>query len=169
MLRIDDIPQQVADDIHAFGVMGTREFESTRKTGKNIFFVVHSQVPKSIDLSTLFGIFLFLGCSDFECQKFTEKGSFLTDFYPKLYPCAESCHIMSSYETTKDFSQMRKVLYNSFKEVEILRFSWDPRYYDFSVSYSHNLFEDNWAIRGIGNISFSCINPLRYATSKFFL
>ena len=25
MLRIDDIPQQVADDIHAFGVMGTRK------------------------------------------------------------------------------------------------------------------------------------------------
>jgi hypothetical protein len=24
MLRIDDIPQQVADDIHAFGVIGTR-------------------------------------------------------------------------------------------------------------------------------------------------
>ena len=25
MLRIDDIPQQVADDIHAFGVIGTRD------------------------------------------------------------------------------------------------------------------------------------------------
>jgi len=24
MLRIDDIPQQVADDIHAFGVIGAR-------------------------------------------------------------------------------------------------------------------------------------------------
>ena len=38
-LRIDDIPQQVADDIHAFGVMGTREFESLMQNGKNIFFV----------------------------------------------------------------------------------------------------------------------------------
>ena len=27
MLRIDDIPQQVADDIHAFGVIGTRDCE----------------------------------------------------------------------------------------------------------------------------------------------
>ena len=27
MLRIDDIPQQVADDIHAFGVIGMRECE----------------------------------------------------------------------------------------------------------------------------------------------
>ena len=26
MLRIDDIPQQVADDIHAFGVIGMRDF-----------------------------------------------------------------------------------------------------------------------------------------------
>ena len=28
MLRIDDIPQQVADDIHAFGVIGIREYEN---------------------------------------------------------------------------------------------------------------------------------------------
>ena len=27
MLRIDDIPQQVADDIHAFGVIGMRDGE----------------------------------------------------------------------------------------------------------------------------------------------
>jgi len=27
MLRIDDIPQLVADDIHAFGVIGMRECE----------------------------------------------------------------------------------------------------------------------------------------------
>ena len=39
MLRIDDIPQQVADDIHAFGVIGfgEREMIAEKSCGAIVF------------------------------------------------------------------------------------------------------------------------------------
>ena len=36
MLRIDDIPQQVADDIHAFGVIWMRKCERSKLWQKNL-------------------------------------------------------------------------------------------------------------------------------------
>ena len=38
MLRIDDIPQQVADDIHAFGVIGALFADANMFTNKQISF-----------------------------------------------------------------------------------------------------------------------------------
>ena len=43
MLCIDDIPQQVADDIHAYGVIWYATVQTQAKSGENIFFIVLSQ------------------------------------------------------------------------------------------------------------------------------
>ena len=54
MLRIDDIPQQVADDIHAFGVIWYATVQTQAKSGKNIFFIVLSQKVQVKRLGLLF-------------------------------------------------------------------------------------------------------------------
>ena len=59
MLRIDDIPQQVADDIHAFGVIWYATVQTQSKSGKNIFFIVLSQKVQVKRLGLLFFIWTF--------------------------------------------------------------------------------------------------------------
>ena len=65
MLRIDDIPQQVADDIHAFGVIGMRDcgkllnylaqydiifFEGSDCMAKNYLLIYSEQLATDIEL-----------------------------------------------------------------------------------------------------------------------
>ena len=59
MLCIDDIPQQVADDIHAFGVIWYATVQTQSKSGKNIFFIVLSQKVQVKRLGLLFFIWTF--------------------------------------------------------------------------------------------------------------
>ena len=50
MHRIDDIPQQVADDIHAFRRDLDASVQTQTKIDENIFFVAHSQKSTGFDL-----------------------------------------------------------------------------------------------------------------------